>query len=47
MKKLIRNVSLGLFLLLIFNQCVSKQEKGRSIVSSEGMPVNTVEITTN
>ncbi len=33
MKKLIRNVSLGLFLLLILNQCVSKQEKGRSIVN--------------
>ncbi len=33
MKKLIRNVSLGLFLLLAFIQCVSKQEKGRSIVS--------------
>ena len=33
MKILIRNVSLGLFLLLILNQCVSKQEKGRSTVS--------------
>jgi len=33
MKILIRNVSLGLFLLLVLNQCVSKQEKGRSIVS--------------
>ncbi|HZK96688.1 MAG TPA: beta-galactosidase GalB [Prolixibacteraceae bacterium] len=33
MKKLIRNVSLGLFLLLVLNQCVSKQEKGRSIIS--------------
>ena len=33
MKKLIRNISLGLFLLLVLNQCVSKQEKGRSIVS--------------
>ncbi|NEW84737.1 MAG: DUF4982 domain-containing protein, partial [Mariniphaga sp.] len=28
-----RNVSLGLFLLLILNQCVSEKEKGRSIVS--------------
>ena len=33
MKILIRNVSLGLFLLLVLNQCVSKQEKGRSIVN--------------
>jgi len=33
MQILIRNVSLGLFLLMILNQCVSKQEKGRSIVS--------------
>ena len=33
MKKLIRNVLLGLFFLLFLNQCVSKQEKGRSIVN--------------
>jgi len=33
MKILIRNVSLGLFLLLVLNQCISKQEKGRSIVN--------------
>ena len=33
MKILIRNVSLGLFLLLVLNQCVSKQEKGRSTVN--------------
>jgi len=33
MKKLIRNVSLGLFLLLILNQCISKKENGRSIVN--------------
>ena len=33
MKILIRNVSLGLFLLLGLNQCVSTQEKGRSILN--------------
>jgi len=33
MKILIRNISLGFFLLLVLNQCVSKQEKGRSIVN--------------
>jgi len=33
MKILIRNISLGFFLLLVLNQCVSKQEKGRSVVN--------------
>jgi beta-galactosidase len=33
MKTLIQKISLGMFLLLLLNQCISKHENGRSIVS--------------
>ena len=33
MKKIIRNVSVGLFLVMLLNQCISKQENVRSIVN--------------